>query len=234
MRCSHQPFGPVDHRAEVIAVAFDGRPRYEDRYAREAASSVGPSPAALRRRRPRRRRPSRTRWANPSPAVANTQPPCSSATARSTASCCAAAAAISMDRSSHRRVEPSTSLNGNVGVPVGRPVVTATAIRIAHQQRKRDHGPRCPPRAFGGDCQSRPAGSGSPTPARWSARYRAWISPGTAGYAAAEYVESQAPRVVILQTGAAIGRVIDRPWRRAPPLPGAAWRPVWARAVDGR
>ena len=62
------------------------------------------------------------RWnaaATPSPPVENTNPLCPSITARKTLSWRANASRIASGCSSHRRVEPSRSVNKKVTIPVG-------------------------------------------------------------------------------------------------------------------
>ena len=55
----------------------------------------------------------------PSPVCLNNQPPCASIARRSTSSCAASAARMLSASASHRRVEPSTSVNKNVTTPEG-------------------------------------------------------------------------------------------------------------------
>jgi hypothetical protein len=55
----------------------------------------------------------------PSPVCLNNQPPCASIARRSTLSCAASAARIPSASASHRRVEPSTSVDRNVTTPKG-------------------------------------------------------------------------------------------------------------------
>jgi hypothetical protein len=55
----------------------------------------------------------------PSPVCLNNQPPCASIAPRSTKSCAASATRIASASASHRRVEPSTSVNRNVTTPEG-------------------------------------------------------------------------------------------------------------------
>src|SRR5271163_3044874 len=57
--------------------------------------------------------------ATPSPVWLNRKPPWSSIAVRSTSSCAASAARIASASASHRRVEPSTSVNRNVTTPDG-------------------------------------------------------------------------------------------------------------------
>src|ERR1700739_3383184 len=55
----------------------------------------------------------------PSPVCLNNQPPCASIAARKTLSWAASAARIPSASASHRRVDPSTSVNKNVTTPEG-------------------------------------------------------------------------------------------------------------------
>src|ERR1700686_4865233 len=55
----------------------------------------------------------------PSPVCLNNQPPCASIAPRSAKSCAASATRIASASASHRRVEPSTSVNKNVTTPEG-------------------------------------------------------------------------------------------------------------------
>src|SRR6202044_3954779 len=55
----------------------------------------------------------------PSPVCLNNQPPCASIAERNTSSCAASAFRIPSASASHRRVEPSTSVNRNVTTPEG-------------------------------------------------------------------------------------------------------------------
>src|SRR6201987_3420532 len=55
----------------------------------------------------------------PSPVCLNNQPPCASIVSRNTLSCAAIAARTASASDSHRRVEPSTSVNKNVTTPEG-------------------------------------------------------------------------------------------------------------------
>ena len=55
----------------------------------------------------------------PSPVCLNNKPPCASIAARNTSSWAASAARIPSASASHRRVEPSTSVNKNVTTPEG-------------------------------------------------------------------------------------------------------------------
>ena len=54
----------------------------------------------------------------PSPVCLNNQPPCASIASRSTSSCAVNAVRIASASASHRRVEPSTSANRNIYLPV--------------------------------------------------------------------------------------------------------------------
>src|SRR3954471_20618914 len=65
----------------------------------------------------------------PSPVCLNNQPPWDSMADRSTSSCSARAMRIPSASDSHRRVDPSTSVNRNVTVPLGLP----DAIRAVSQ-----------------------------------------------------------------------------------------------------
>ena len=57
--------------------------------------------------------------AEASPVCLNNQPPCPSIAARNTSSCAVSATRIPSASASHRRVEPSTSVNRNVTTPEG-------------------------------------------------------------------------------------------------------------------
>src|SRR6202044_4193247 len=56
---------------------------------------------------------------SPSPVCLNNQPPCPSIALRNTSSWAASAARMPSASASHRRVEPSTSVNRNVTTPEG-------------------------------------------------------------------------------------------------------------------
>ena len=66
----------------------------------------------------------------PSPVCLNNQPPCASIAARNTSSWAASATRIASASVSHRRVEPSTSVNRNVTTPEG-----AAAAGSGHPRR---------------------------------------------------------------------------------------------------
>ena len=110
----HDPGGPVQRRPEVVAVAFL-RPRpvatpmrtgsASSRWACTAASTAGRAVANAAQ--------------TPSPVCLNNQPPWASIAARSTSSCAARAARMTSGSVSHRRVEPSMSVNRKVTVPDG-------------------------------------------------------------------------------------------------------------------
>src|SRR6201993_5178212 len=70
----------------------------------------------------------------PSPVCLNNQPPCRSIAERNTASCTASAARIPSASASHRRVEPSTSVNKNVTTPEGAAAVDTHAECHTKQQ----------------------------------------------------------------------------------------------------
>src|ERR1700761_3119700 len=55
----------------------------------------------------------------PSPVCLNNQPPCASSALRTTSSWAASATRMASASASHRRVEPSTSVNKNVTTPEG-------------------------------------------------------------------------------------------------------------------
>src|SRR6516162_1297836 len=55
----------------------------------------------------------------PSPVCLNMKPPCASIASRNTSSCAASAPRMPSASASHRRVEPSTSVNKNVTTPDG-------------------------------------------------------------------------------------------------------------------
>src|SRR4029077_5134608 len=60
------------------------------------------------------------------PVCLNNQPPCASIALRNTSSWAASATRISSASASHRRVEPSTSVNRNVTTPEGAAAVMAS------------------------------------------------------------------------------------------------------------
>src|SRR6202047_4270629 len=65
----------------------------------------------------------------------NNQPPCASIAARNTSSCAASAARIASASFSHRRVEPSTSVNRNVTTPEGGTARSADTHAAWHKLR---------------------------------------------------------------------------------------------------
>jgi hypothetical protein len=72
----------------------------------------------------------------PSPVCLNNQPPCASIAARNTSSWAASAARMPSASFSHRRVEPSTSVNKNVTTPEGAAAGSSGhAHRISHATR---------------------------------------------------------------------------------------------------
>ena len=69
----------------------------------------------------------------PSPVWLNRKPPCDSIASRSTSSCSSSAARIAAASVSHRRVDPSISVNRNVTTPEGGPPSdTRTGCHKAH------------------------------------------------------------------------------------------------------
>jgi hypothetical protein len=72
-----------------------------------------------------------TAW-NPSPVVFTTEPPCRATASRRISSWRANAACIASGCSSHRRVEPSMSVNKNVTVPDGISTTTQTIRPAIH------------------------------------------------------------------------------------------------------
>ena len=71
----------------------------------------------------------------PSPVCLNKQPPCASTAPRSTASCAASAIRMPSASASHRRVEPSTSVNRNVTTPEG----VAAGLADTHAESHNGH-----------------------------------------------------------------------------------------------
>jgi hypothetical protein len=65
------------------------------------------------------------------------KPPCASIAARNTSSWAASATRMASASASHRRVEPSTSVNKNVTTPDGRPALSADTQEESHNR----HGP---------------------------------------------------------------------------------------------
>src|ERR1700756_2440680 len=68
----------------------------------------------------------------PSPVCLNNQPPCRSIALRNTSSWAASAARIPSASASHRRVEPSTSVNKNVTTPEGAAAAGADTPAESH------------------------------------------------------------------------------------------------------
>ena len=68
----------------------------------------------------------------PSPVCLNNQPPCASIAARNTPSWAASATRIPSASFSHRRVEPSTSVNKNVTTPAGTAAAGADTPAESH------------------------------------------------------------------------------------------------------
>ena len=109
----HQPCGAVEHRAEVVPVPQLGLARCDPhphrrpsaRWAAMAASTadLGEENAAT----------------TPSPVWVNKKPSYASIALRNTSSCASRAARIPSALASHRRVEPSISVNRNVTTPDG-------------------------------------------------------------------------------------------------------------------
>jgi hypothetical protein len=64
----------------------------------------------------------------------NNQPPCASIALRSPESCAASATRIAVASASHRRVEPSTSVNKNVTTPEGAAATDTPAECHTEQQ----------------------------------------------------------------------------------------------------
>ncbi len=99
----------------------------------------------------------------PSPVCLNNQPPCASITLHNTSSCAASAARIPSALASHRRVEPSTSVNKKVTTPEGAPAGGADTPAESHTRRAptcRIVGirPRPPPRgAYSSGATPRPS-----------------------------------------------------------------------------
>ena len=119
----------------------------------------------------------------PSPVCLNNQPPCASIAARNTSSCASRAARIAAASASHRRVDPSTSVNRNVTTPEGAAAVMASP-------RPTSCAPRSPAMSpsHGSDPDSRGRRPRRPEPAR-AARAAATASscstnPGSVGTAA--------------------------------------------------
>src|SRR5271165_2264875 len=71
----------------------------------------------------------------PSPVCLNNQPPCASIAERNTSSWAASAALIAAASASHRRVEPSTSVNKNVTTPEGAAAGGADTPAESHNRR---------------------------------------------------------------------------------------------------
>ena len=71
----------------------------------------------------------------PSPVCLNNKPPCASIAVRNTSSWAASATRIASASASHRRVEPSTSVNRNVTTPEGAAAAGADTRRISQQTR---------------------------------------------------------------------------------------------------
>src|SRR5277367_3137532 len=72
----------------------------------------------------------------PSPVCLNSQPPCASIALHNTSSWAASAARISSASASHRRVEPSTSVNKNVTTPEGAAATGADTPAAFHKQTR--------------------------------------------------------------------------------------------------
>src|SRR5689334_17178176 len=71
----------------------------------------------------------------PSPVCLNNQPPCASIAARNASSWAASAARMPSASASHRRVEPSTSVNKNVTTPPGAAAAAADTSAESHNGR---------------------------------------------------------------------------------------------------
>ena len=73
----------------------------------------------------------------PSPVCLNNQPPWPSIAARNTSSCAAKSTRIASGSVSHRRVEPSISVNKNVTVPDGRTLTPHPSTTTSQQSATR-------------------------------------------------------------------------------------------------
>ena len=73
----------------------------------------------------------------PSPVCLNMKPPCASIAPRNTSSWAASAARIPSASASHRRVEPSTSVNKNVTTPAGAAARSADTPAESHNGQAR-------------------------------------------------------------------------------------------------
>ncbi len=128
----HHPRRTVKHRTEVIPLAqlgLAGRQPHPHRQLQRP----------LRSHRSIDRRPGRGEGgAHPVAGVLEQKPPCASISPRSTSSWAASATRIASASASHRRVEPSTSVNRNVTTPEG------AAARSADTPAESHNRPRLP------------------------------------------------------------------------------------------
>ena len=129
----HHPRRTVQHRTEVIRP-----PAARPRRSPAPSAPATPAPAA----RPPPHPPQHLGDANaahtPSPVCLNMKPPCASISPRNTSSWAASAARMPSASASHRRVEPSTSVNRNVTTPEG------AAARSADTPAESHNRPRLP------------------------------------------------------------------------------------------
>ena len=107
----HRPSGAVEHGSEVVPVAQLSLPSRQSQPHRQLNCSLRRDRGLDRRhRRGERRHHAVTR-------VAEQVPPCSSIAMRNTSSCLTSATRTAAASDSHRRVEPSISVNRNVTPP---------------------------------------------------------------------------------------------------------------------
>ena len=107
MSRGHHSCGSIEHRSEVVPVSPLGLPGCQSHSHRQLqlpfTADIGDAKAATK----------------PSPVWPNKNPSYASIAVRNTLSCTTSATRIASASASHRRVEPSTSVNRNVTTPDG-------------------------------------------------------------------------------------------------------------------
>ena len=131
----HHPRRTIEHRTEVIALAqlgFAGRQTHPHRQLHARCAATAASTADLG---------DANAAHTPSPVCLNNQPPCASIAERNTSSRAASAVRIASASASHRRVEPSTSVNRNVTTPEGAAPVMASPRPTSYVPRSQAFSP---------------------------------------------------------------------------------------------
>ena len=126
----HHPRRAIEHRTEVVAPAqlgFAGRQPHPHRQLQARCAATAASTAE---------RGEANAAHTPSPVCLNNQPPCASIAWRSTSSWAASATRIPSASASHRRVEPSTSVNRNVTTPKEQPPQERTSLQNVTTERR--------------------------------------------------------------------------------------------------